>query len=164
MRKSIPLLLVAALVLSSCGAIRDSRVNPFNWFGRGESREISAGDRNPLIPRRSALSPKQKSDSRQPIRQITGLFIERTPSGAIIRAEGLSERQGAYELGLRPVIGEDVPADTLRFAFVAYQANMPVGPEPTRRVVAAQHLTTQDLTNIRRIEVVGQANVMTARR
>lgn len=164
MRKSIPLLMVAALVLTSCGAISGSRFNPVNWFGRGESRDIVVTETNPLIPRRSAFARPEDVDTRTPVQQITGLFIERTPSGAIVRAEGLAARQGAYQLGLQEIEGEEVPEGTLRYAFVAYQPLMPVGAEPTRRVVAAVNLSNQDLLNIRRIEVVGAANVMTARR
>jgi hypothetical protein len=165
MRKTIPLILIAALVLTSCGRIRDSRLNPFNWFGRGESQAIEgAADRNPLIPRRSLLAAAEEQDLRQPIQQITLLTIEKNPAGAIIRAEGVSARQGAYELELRPVEDEEVPADTLRYAFVAYQPPLAVGTEASRRVVAATDVSNQDLLNIRRIEVVGAANVMTARR
>lgn len=165
MRKTIPLILVAALVLTSCGRIRDSRVNPFNWFGRAESRQIDeTPDKNPLIPRRSLLAPSEAQDNRTPVQQLTSLVIERTPSGAIIRAEGVSARQGAYELGLRPIEDAEVPEDTLRYAFVAYQPQMSVGTEASRRVVAATQLTNQELLTIRRIEVVGAANVLTARR
>jgi hypothetical protein len=165
MRKTIPLLLIAALVVTSCGRVRDSRLNPFNWFGRAESREIvAAGERNPLIPRRSMLAPSEQKDTRSAIGRITQLQIERVPTGAVIRAEGISDRQGAYELGLRPIEGEEVPEGTLRFAFVGYQPPLAVGSETSRRVVAATKLSTQDLQSIRRIEVVGANNVMSARR
>ncbi|WP_375172932.1 hypothetical protein [Pseudooceanicola sp.] len=165
MRKSIPLILIAALVLTSCGRLRDTRLNPFNWFGRGESRQIEAVEnRNPLIPRRNVLSAREKDDLRQPIQQVTFLAIERNPSGAIIRAEGVTTYQGAYEVELRPVIDETVPEDTLRYALVAYQPRLGVGTEASRRVVVARDLSNQELVTIRQIEVVAAANVMTARR
>ena len=165
MRKSIPLLLVAALVLTSCGAVRDSRYNPFNWFGRGESRQLAAeGETNPLIPRRSAFARPEPIDTRTPIQQVTSLRIERMPTGAIVRAEGVTTRQGAFDLALMPVEDEEVPAGTMRYIFVANQPLMPQGPEPTRRVVAAADLSVKELEGIRRIEVVGAGNVVTARR
>lgn len=164
MRKSIPLLLVAALVLTSCGAVRESRFNPFNWFGRGESRQVADGQTNPLIPRRSSFARPDPVDMRTPVQQITSLVIERTPTGGILRAEGLTARQGAYDLGLKQVEDPEVPADTLRYVFVANQPLRAQGPEATRRVVVAEDLSVQDLDAIRRIEVVGAANVMTARR
>ncbi|MEL6453077.1 MAG: hypothetical protein AAFQ19_17640, partial [Pseudomonadota bacterium] len=49
-------LLTAALILSACAAVRDSRVNPFNWFGRGQSEPVvqtTAEEVNPLIPNRN---------------------------------------------------------------------------------------------------------------
>lgn len=165
MRKTIPLLLVAALVLTNCGRVRESRLNPFNWFGRAESQQIvSTEDRNPLIPRRSVLAAREVQDLRTPIQQVTLIAIERTPSGAIVRAEGVSARQGAHQLGLRLIEDAEVPEGTLRYAFVAYQPARAVGAESSRRVVAATQLTNQDLFNVRRIEVVGATNVMAARR
>ncbi|WP_136635618.1 hypothetical protein [Pseudooceanicola onchidii] len=165
MRKTIPLLLASALVLTSCGAVRDSRYNPFNWFGRGESRQIeNVEGRNPLLPRRSLLAAREKDDNRTPIQQVTLLAIERNPSGAILRAEGVTAYQAAYDLGLRLVEDVEVPEGTLRYAFVAYQPRRAVGTEASRRVVTAIELTDAELASVRRIEVVGAANVMTARR
>ena len=165
MRRTIPLLLIAALVLSSCGRIRDSRINPFNWFGRAESRQVTGeGEVNPLIPRRSALAPGTKADTRVPVQQITELSVDRHPNGAIIRATAVTQYQGAYQLGLKKVEGEEVPAGTLRFIFVAYQPARVVGPVTTRTVVAATQVSSADLAGVRRVEVVGAANVLTSRR
>ena len=38
MRKFLPVVLIAAIGLSGCGYVRDSRLNPFNWFGQSSSR------------------------------------------------------------------------------------------------------------------------------
>lgn len=164
MRKTIPLLLIAAMALASCGRLADTRLNPFNWFGRGEARELSATERNPLIPRRSALSPSEKPDTRTRVGTITELAVERLPNGAIIRATAVAPRQGAHQIALRQIEGEDVPADTLRYEFVAYQPMSAVGTQLSRTIAAARRVTDQDLAGIRRIEVLGAQNAMTTRR
>jgi len=165
MRKTIPLLLIAALVLSSCGRLRDTRLNPFNWFGRAESRQLEEGEvRNPLLPRRSILADPKKADLRPRVQQVTGLVIERLPSGAIVRAEGVTAYQGAYEVDLRRVEDAELPAERLIFEFVARQPRGAVGTQPSRTVVAAVELSNQDLLTVRTIEVLGAANALTARR
>ncbi|EAQ03594.1 lipoprotein, putative [Pseudooceanicola batsensis HTCC2597] len=164
MRKTLPLLLIAALVLTSCGRIRDSRINPFNWFGRAEATEIEGTARNPLIPRRRGFSIRDTEDNRTPIAQITGLTVERLPGGAIVQVTGVSARQGAYNVALEPVEGVEVPPDTRRYVLVADQRVNPVGTTLSRTVTAATKLTDQELEELRQIEVVGGQNVLTTRR
>ena len=62
MRKTLPLLLAATLVLTACAGIRDSRVNPFNWFGQSRSERIEpAANTNPLIPRGGGLFARARA-------------------------------------------------------------------------------------------------------
>ena len=78
MRLPLTLVLTATLVLTSCGAIRESRLNPLNWFGRSkeaQTQEFATGvvaDKRPLAE------------------QVLAMSIEKTPNGAIVRATGLS--------------------------------------------------------------------------
>ena len=90
MHKSLTVLLMAGLLLTSCGW-SDSRVNPKNWFGGSNEVPVEAvaEDINPLIPkkRQSILTSKEKPvDLGVPIANISLLRIERTASGAIIHA------------------------------------------------------------------------------
>ena len=56
MRKTILALLASTLLVSACGTVRDSRINPLNWFGPARSVEAApAESTNPLIPQRSGL-------------------------------------------------------------------------------------------------------------
>ena len=50
MRNLTSALLVSALVLGGCGAVRESRFNPFNWFGRADVQPVDTAQSNPLIP------------------------------------------------------------------------------------------------------------------
>lgn len=79
MRKSVILMATAALVLTSCGTIRDSRVNPFNWFGGSKSTPVEQTDTeqkavNPLLPgtsRRGIFSRPEAEDLSVPAASIT---------------------------------------------------------------------------------------------
>lgn len=165
MRKTIPMVLMAAIVLTSCGRLADTRLNPFNWFGRAESRNIEGTQTNPLIPRRSAFSSSAPvADTRGAIGTITELKVERVANGAVIRATAVADMQGAHTIALRPIVGEDVPEDMLRFAFVGRQPNGPQGTQASRTVTAATQVTDQELLLIRRIEVVGARNALVTRR
>ena len=72
MRKTIPLLLMTALVVASCGRVADSRFNPLNWFGRAESRAVSAGEANPLLPRRALTLRPAELDKMMEIARTLG--------------------------------------------------------------------------------------------
>lgn len=165
MRKAVLLVLATSVFLVSCG-FRDSRLNPRNWFGRSEP-VATAENTNPLIPRRSALARREAPDLHVPITQITELRVERTLSGAIVRAEGLSAIQGVFGARLTPVNEDDEPVDGV----LAYTLDVleprtprPVGPEQTRRVVVARALTTQQLLKTRVVRVTAATNARESRR
>ncbi len=172
MRKTFILLLAAALTLSACGYVRDSRINPFNWFGRSQSVPIAGEvNTNPLIPQRGGLLSGFRAEEAvyagRPFEQVTDLTIERVPGGAIIRATGLAARQGIYAVQLTPANEDELPVDGVliyRLEGVRPAANTPVGTIPTREVIAARRVTDQTLSGVRTIRVEGQLNAQVARR
>lgn len=173
MRKSFSALLVSTLVLSGCATVRDSRVNPFNWFGSAQSEPVAAqvANTNPLIPERSGLfetaRAKRAIYQGQPFDQVTDLTIERVPGGAIIRATGLAARQGIYEVQLTPANEDELPVDgvlTYRIEGIETVENTPVGAIPTREVTAGRKVTDQMLAGVRTIRVEGKRNALTSRR
>ena len=93
MRLSLTLALTAVMVLTACGSMRESRLNPLNWFGG--SREAQADEFG--IP--------ATLEARPLVDQVLSMSIEQTPYGAIVRATGLSPNQGHYdaELVARPL-------------------------------------------------------------
>jgi hypothetical protein len=170
MKFTLILLTTAGLALSACGW-RDSRVNPVNWFGSSEPVEATLTDAavNPLIPpeRNSIFSRPEAADISVPISSITKLQIDPTPSGAIILAEGVASRQGAYAAELRPVNAELVSEDgILELEFrVAYPAwNTAVGDQRTRTVVDGYSLSRQELSAVRLVRVRGAENALESRR
>ena len=171
MRTSIALLLAAGLVLSNCGGWRDSRINPGNWFGNSRSAEVVASsdaeEVNPLIPskaRQGLFDRPEAEDKSVLIASITALTVEQTPSGAIIYATGLAERQGAFNLFLKR--DENTDEKTISFSFRADYPERPtaVGSELTRTVRAAASLSHQDLAGVKLIRVTGANNAHETRR
>lgn len=169
MRTSIILLLTATLTLSACGAIRDSRVNPFNWFGGSRAESLPADENtNPLIPQRSGVFARRPEAPYVgvPVAVIDDLSIERSPGGAIIRVRGTAATQGAHEVRL--VEEEDESdATTLTYTLKAQfpQGTRRVGAATSRELTAARFLTSNDLEGIRTIRVKGAQNArVTSRR
>ncbi len=169
MRRPVILLLAASLTLAACGGWSNSRLNPGNWFGR--SREVPveavAGEVNPLLPTPSAINRKSAADRHVPIATVTELTVERTLTGAIVRATGVAARQGAYEARLTPVPAQEGdPAGVLRYTFeVVYPRNpSAVGNERTRTVLVARALSDQDLQGVRLIRVTAASNSRETRR
>jgi hypothetical protein len=172
MRKTFILLLLST-VLVACGSIRESRINPFNWFGQSRSEAIVPVEENtnPLIPRRGGLFSRGRAREAvyqgTPFEQVTDLKIERVPGGAIIRATGLAARQGIYDVQLTPENEDEEPVNgvlTYRLEGIRPERATPVGAAPTREVTAARALTDQQLRGVRTIRVEGQLNAQVARR
>ena len=194
MRFTFVALILSTLVLSACGGgLRESRLNPVNWFGSSTSVKTEPGtvrtadgrvqQVNPLIGERgqSKLIAKNRKRSTEGgsifdrnkdevyegslVAQVTSLEIERTSTGAIVRAVGLTTRQGAYDVRLLPVNDEGPVNGVMTYELLAYQPiNTAQGPEHTRRVQAAQALSNQDLDEIRTINVIAKRNTRTSRR
>lgn len=166
MRRMLAALLVVTTTVAGCGTVRESRLNPFNWFGG--SREVAAGpetsDINPLIPRQSGFFARSEVGYRgQSVEQVTELVVDRMSGGAIIRAKGLAQRTDAFNVRL--VRDEGAPQGTLAYAL---QAEYPRASRDTiqrqREVIVAVHLTDQELEDVRVIRVTGKTNAREARR
>lgn len=175
MRILLPTVLVSTLALSGCGSFGDSRLNPGNWFGApaAETTATTASGTaaNPLIPQRrglfAGLRARQATYEGRPFEQVTDLTIEPVPGGAIIRATGLAARQGIYAVQLTPENPDEIAVDgvlTYRLEGLRPDANTPVGPIPTREVVAARAVTDQLLRGVHTIRVEGAQNAQIARR
>lgn len=170
-------LLVATMTLTACGAVRDSRINPLNWFGGSRSTPIpqeTTAEVNPLIPqnRRGGLFSSARNAANQylgtPIDQVSGLVIERVPGGGIVRATGVSDVLGIYDVRLTPV-NEDEEANedgvlTYRLEGVRPARVVRGGTERQRTVTAGRRLTDNQLAKARVIRVEGRLNAQTTTR
>ena len=172
MRKTVAGLVVLSLTLAGCSGWRDSRINPGNWFGNSRSAptgDSTSAQTNPLIPEQTGSifrrSPAEEVYEGTPVDQITKLTIERTSSGAIILVEGVTLRQGAFDVRLTSDTDGEPVNGVLELALEAVQPDTtPQGPERTRTVTTGLALTDRELTAISTIRVVSGRNVMTTRR
>lgn len=158
---------LSLVLLAGCGAVRESRFNPFNWFGQGTAQPAEAQEGvNPLIPRRRSVfqSAAEEVYGGRAVAEISELLVERRPGGAILRVTGVADRQGPFDVRLVPV-PEETDGNTLTFELQALQqpGRRDVGPA-ARSVIAALALKDSDLLGIRSIRVKGARNMMTSRR
>jgi len=147
MLRPLPLLLIAALALSGCGRLAQSRLNPANWFG-------------PSRPAPAAPVQAATPDSRVTVAQVGTMAIEPTESGAILRATGIMPGQGWFNARLVRV---DSGPGTLAYAF---RAEPPPGGAGAgqQAITAARSLSHADLAGITQVRVLGQDNLREARR
>lgn len=174
MRGVIVVLLTGAMGLSACSSWKTSSANPTNWFGRSRPAdinpsELAAAPVNPLLPdeadvfRAAAVAEVEGVT----IDQVSTLIIEPTVEGAIIRAEGIAVREGAYDARLIPeTLDESAVDGVLSYRFVVKYPNeaTATGTQATRTVSVARTVTQGHLEATRTIRVVGQQNARESRR
>ncbi|MBW4708129.1 hypothetical protein KX928_10060 [Roseobacter sp. YSTF-M11] len=170
MRKTVSALVVSTLVLSACS----TRLNPFNWFGNGESVPVATAaseEKNPLLPERSGIFQSRRDREAiyqgTPIETIDELIIERVPGGAIIRATGTAAVQGIYDVQLTPANKDEQAEDgvlTYRLEGLRRDGSVARGAPATRQVTAARRVTDRTLAEARTIRVEGVQNAQQARR
>lgn len=154
MPRTVAFLMVLSLTLAACGGFRDSRVNPRNWFGGGSSSEPTLG------PSRSL------EDSRPLVPQVSSLSVERSSSGAIVRAEAVMPTAGYFRPALIAENGGRPRDGVITYRFVAEPPVEPVSVNApvARTISAAATLSVFDLELIREVVVVGAQNTRRTRR
>ena len=143
--------LMIVATLAGCARIRDSKVNPFNWFGR--SAEVE-----------KVVLPEKPADPRGLVQQVVSLTVEPIASGAIVRATGLPPTQGYWEADL---VAQDVDENgrlVLEFRLFPPLEPQAAGTQVSREVVVATHLSNIKLRDVREIVVQGEMNARAVRR
>jgi len=140
--------------LAGCSGVRDSRLNPFNWFGRSKEQKVAV------------VQDLPQADTHALVAQIIALKIDRLPGGAIIRAVGLPETQGYWEARLKPLNNEKPDKGTLAYEFRLFPPTHPeaAGNKRSREVLVGRFVSTQTLAGVRRITLIARTNRRTARR
>jgi hypothetical protein len=150
------IILLLALTLAACGGFRDSRLNPFNWFGRS-------------VEAPTTLEPEggyNAGDNRALVGDVTSLTIDRTPNGAVVTAFGLPPTQGWWDAELVAENGGEPVDGVLTFRFVVSEPRRPypAGNPRSREVSAATFLSNVRLDAINRIVVSGERNSRSSQR
>lgn len=147
------LLLTAALGLASCGMVRNSKLNPANWFGK--SQEVTV-----------AVQPTEDLDAkgRSLIQNVLSMKVEPYKGGAIIRATGLPPTQGWWQADLVPRPLDENGVLVLEFRVFPPVKPWPQGTQPSREITVALALSDIKLTGVREIVVQGAENARSSRR
>jgi hypothetical protein len=153
MRRPLLAALAVMLVVVSCGRIAQSRLNPFNWFGRSERVQT-------VVVAEELATP----DGRQLVADVTDLVIERNAGGAIIRATGLPPTQGFWEAELVSVPTEDEGVALFEFRVFPPPTSKAVSTPQSREITVATYLSDIRLEGIREIAVQGANSARSARR
>ena len=144
--------LLAMVFLTACSTVRESRLNPFNWFGRDRVEAVETVD-SVLI-----------QDRRPLVGQIASLSVDPTPEGAIIRAVGLPDTQGFWAADLVEVPSDDPSQIFYEFRIVPPLEQRRSGTQRSREVIAGTELSNTRLRSVRSITVVGRQNRRSVRR
>ncbi|MGB7270028.1 MAG: hypothetical protein WBC90_10950 [Albidovulum sp.] len=143
------------LLLANCGKIRDSRINPFNWFGKSQSAATAA-----------AVSPGEISDGRLLVREVTSFVVEKTPGGAILRATGLPPTQGWWNAELVAQNRGQPEDGVLTYRFLVFEplGQTRVSTPQSREVTAAVFLSDIRMQEVSNIIVLAETNSRSSRR
>lgn len=144
-------LLLGSLVLlavASCGRLAESRLNPFNWFGRDREAEG-------LTP----VTVETRRDTRPLVELVVSVRMDRAPGGAILHAVGLPPVQGYWDSELVLDAGRS-SASRLIYQFRIRPPLRPVrvSTPRSREVTAALFLSEQTLAGIGEVQVLGAGN------
>jgi hypothetical protein len=155
MKRLITACLIATIAVAGCARVRDSKLNPFNWFGRSKAEQTVVVDSNGI-----------PQDPRPLVQQVTALDVARQPGGAIVRASALPPTQGWWEAELLPENDGIAVDGVLTYRFVVKQpleATRSSTPQ-SRELTAAVYLSDIRLQDVRKIVVQGASNSMSTSR
>ena len=149
MHKSLLAALSMALALTACGPVRDSRLNPMNWFSRTSTETLVPSDGWSTETDRRALVPV-----------VTEMEVTQTTGGALLTASGVTATQGWWDVELRPVNRGRPVEGALIYEFVvaAPRSQTPASTQASRTVTAAVKISQPRLAGVRRVVVRGAEN------
>ena len=151
MTRSLTVALAAVLLVASCGAVRESRLNPFNWFGRSQ-------------PAATIVTVEQAADPRPLVEQVIAMSVEPYSGGAIVRATGITPTQGWWDAELVEAKTDDPTQIVLEFRLIPPLSQTDVNTPRSREITVAKSFSPTALEDIRQITVQGATNARTTRR
>jgi hypothetical protein len=145
------LALALCALLAGCGGFRDSRLNPFNWFGRSE-------------PRETIVLGEDRQDPRPLVEAVLSMSVEPMPGGAIVRARGQTPTQGWWKAELVPLEIDQNGLLVYEFRLLPPVAPTDVNTPQSRQVDVAIFISDVRLERVSEIVVQGATNARSARR
>lgn len=153
MRAGMWVALAAVVAVAGCGTVRNSRLNPVNWFGGSTSNAVVSNDPQVIA-----------DDGRLIVAEVTELHVEHTKGGAIIRAVGVPGTQGWYDAEL---VRQPSAENELSYRFVLKPPTDKVqrsGIPRSREVTVATFVNDFALSGITGVTVSGEKNARSTRR
>lgn len=141
---------VLCLGLVGCGGLRESHLNPFNWFKRSEARAI--------------VAVETAGDARAFVETVLTMTVEPIPGGAIVRATGLPPTQGWWQAELVALPVTESGTLVYEFRLLPPTDQTPAGNPRSREVEVAVYISDFKLEAISEIVVQGSTNARSARR
>ncbi len=156
MLRPLALGLCLTLSVAGCQRVSSSGLNPLNWLGNPQvqaNAPVVTAETQPLVPA-GALAPPP--DTRELVPDITGVVIEQTPDGAIIRATGVAPTQGYYNAQL---VLQSFENGVLTYELRAEEPSggVSVGSIASRTLNVATSVAGATLDAVRTVRVVGGA-------
>ncbi|MBM7069694.1 hypothetical protein [Actibacterium sp. 188UL27-1] len=159
MNRSLLAGLAILMLVTGCATVRDSRLNPFNWFGRSQAQPTT------LLP---DDAEQQIADRRILVDDVIALRIDRTPEGALVSAIGVPPTQGFWDAELVPTTRDEAP-DANGVLVYDFRIARPferqrVSTQPSREVSVGHFISNVRLERVRTILVRGQRTQRSLRR
>jgi hypothetical protein len=152
MRLARPVLAVCLCALiAGCGGLRESKLNPANWFGRS-------------APRETIVLPAEGVDERPLVESVLSMSVEPMPGGAIVRARGQTPTQGWWQAELVPLEIESGGSLVYEFRLLSPLTPTPANTPQSRQIDVAIFVSDIKLDGVREIVVQGATNARSARR
>ena len=139
------------VALAGCAGVRQSKLNPFNWFKKSQ-------------PRETIVLPKEGSDPRGLVETVLSMQVEPIPGGAVVRARGLTPTQGWWDAELVPQDLDDKGVLVYEFRLLPPVGKTDVNTQASREIDVAIYISDIKLESVREIVVQGATNARSARR
>jgi hypothetical protein len=138
------------VALAGCGAVRDSKLNPFNWFKKSEPR--------------ATIVLEENANPRPLVNTVLTMSVEPIPGGAIVRARGVTLTQGWWKAEL---VAQDVDENgtlVYEFRLLPPKGQTDVNTQRSREIDVAIFISEVKLGEVREIVVQGATNARVSRR
>lgn len=140
-----------AVAVAGCAGVRQSKLNPFNWFRKSQ-------------PRETIVLPGKKEDPRQLVDTVLSMTVEPIPGGAVVRARGVTPTQGWWDAELVPQELDDKGILVYEFRLLPPPDRADVNTQQSREIDVAIYISDVKLEAVREIVVQGASNARSARR
>ena len=140
-----------AVALAGCGKLRQSKLNPFNWFKKSE-------------PRETIVLPGEEEDPRPLVDTVLTMAVEPIPGGAVVRARGVTPTQGWWDAELVARDVDEKGVLVYDFRLVPPTDRTDVNTQQSREIDVAIYISDVKLEAVREIVVQGAKNARVSRR